>query len=503
LDSDTQFQRTYEDIYKEPKMGFFEEQEIEGEVKKVNKEMEIIKEENEFVAFEEYVNSEKGCWIEFNKSPVVEEEDPKAKKGAAPKGKKGQVEVSKPVYGRAWVDFQDFIQPGGAELIQRCFVNTRKIEKKEEEEEVKDEDPQLATIFEDAKTYIYLKLNLSSPINPEVPEEPAPSPSELIAKRPPVPKFPTTKESCEDFRLQVELAVEAISKEYQKMISEEAEDPKAKQKEQQLSEKQQRVKREGRKEKFLYEFNTSGKYHILKQKLKKTIVRIVREKFKKKGSLTGVTKDEKDEFYSSLYAFLIEQMHKTVESIVHQKKELLHEDIIVSKLLANKEREVIISKTTKETLNQKYYRLAREYQRAHDYQVAQKYILDLLNLDQNDPQIWRYYARFSLQIGELTKAEECIRNCISIDNDNNEYFMLYAGLLTIRRRFKEAVIFLNRILEKEFTDKSANILIGLMYELDEHKGLMRKHFAIAKRQKQRELGLLPPKGTLLGGKCFS
>ena len=42
-----------------------------------------------------------------------------------------------------------------------------------------------------------------------------------------------------------------------------------------------------------------------------------------------------------------------------------------------------------------------------------------------------------------------------------------------------------------------------MYELDEHKGLMRKHFAIAKRQKQRELGLLPPKGTLLGGKCFS
>ena len=38
---------------------------------------------------------------------------------------------------------------------------------------------------------------------------------------------------------------------------------------------------EERKKEFLYEINTSGKYHILKEKLKKTIVRIVKEHFKK------------------------------------------------------------------------------------------------------------------------------------------------------------------------------------------------------------------------------
>lgn len=32
---------------------------------------------------------------------------------------------------------------------------------------------------------------------------------------------------------------------------------------------------EQRKEQFLYDFNTTGKYHILKEKLKKTIVKIV------------------------------------------------------------------------------------------------------------------------------------------------------------------------------------------------------------------------------------
>lgn len=63
---------------------------------------------------------------------------------------------------------------------------------------------------------------------------------------------------------------------------------------------------EERKKEFLYEINTSGKYHILKEKLKKTIVRIVKEHFKKTGSIMGLYKDERDHFYSELYSFLVE-----------------------------------------------------------------------------------------------------------------------------------------------------------------------------------------------------
>jgi len=58
----------------------------------------------------------------------------------------------------------------------------------------------------------------------------------------------------------------------------------------------------------LYDFNMSGKYNILKEKMKKSIMKIVRDKFQKQGSLTGVTTDSKDQFYSELYMFLIEQM---------------------------------------------------------------------------------------------------------------------------------------------------------------------------------------------------
>ena len=46
--------------------------------------------------------------------------------------------------------------------------------------------------------------------------------------------------------------------------------------EQELNNKFDELKKE-----FFYEINTQGKYHILKEKLKKSIVRIVKEHFKR------------------------------------------------------------------------------------------------------------------------------------------------------------------------------------------------------------------------------
>jgi len=50
-----------------------------------------------------------------------------------------------------------------------------------------------------------------------------------------------------------------------------------------MSQKETNNAYEERKKEFLYEINTKGKYHILKEKMKKTIVRIVREHFGKTG----------------------------------------------------------------------------------------------------------------------------------------------------------------------------------------------------------------------------
>jgi predicted small secreted protein len=43
----------------------------------------------------------------------------------------------------------------------------------------------------------------------------------------------------------------------------------------------------------------------MKEKMKKTIVRIVKEHFQKTGSVKGIYKDERDHFYSQLYQYLV------------------------------------------------------------------------------------------------------------------------------------------------------------------------------------------------------
>lgn len=72
-----------------------------------------------------------------------------------------------------------------------------------------------------------------------------------------------------------------------------------------MSQKETNHAYEERKKEFLYEINTKGKYHILKEKMKKTIVRIVREHFGKSGVLKGLKKDARDQFYSELYIYLV------------------------------------------------------------------------------------------------------------------------------------------------------------------------------------------------------
>ena len=97
--------------------------------------------------------------------------------------------------------------------------------------------------------------------------------------------------------------------------------------EQDLNQKFDELKKE-----FFYEVNTQGKYHILKEKLKKSIVRIVKEHFKRTDtSIRGLTKDGRDHFYSELYNFLVEKMRQTVRALVDRKRNELHANIIIPK----------------------------------------------------------------------------------------------------------------------------------------------------------------------------
>lgn len=61
---------------------------------------------------------------------------------------------------------------------------------------------------------------------------------------------------------------------------------------QKMTYKEQCDKFDELKKEFFYEINTQGKYHILKEKMKKSIVRIVKEHFKRDDtSIRGLYHD--------------------------------------------------------------------------------------------------------------------------------------------------------------------------------------------------------------------
>jgi len=149
-------------------------------------------------------------------------------------------------------------------------------------------------------------------------------------------------------------------------------------------------KYEERKKEFLYEINQSGKYHILKEKMKKTVVRIVREHFGKSEAIKGLKKDERDHFYSELYVFLVQEMRKTVADMVKCEKEELHENVAIPATQAERERDHMIEKQTGESTVQRKKRLAHEEEflfRRNN--VALQYHLELMKLDEGNPAILR------------------------------------------------------------------------------------------------------------------
>ena len=166
------------------------------------------------------------------------------------------------------------------------------------------------SVFEQSKAYIYIKITLSDPVTPTIALQPEPLPQDVVPVKQFI-KWPFSKAPTDDFRKQITLAVESLAKEYYTLFQGDLEEE---QRERSRTDGQKQEKFEERKKEFLYEINTSGKYHIMKEKMKKTIVRIVKEHFQKqdKGGVKGIYKDERDHFYSQLYQYLVVQMRATV-----------------------------------------------------------------------------------------------------------------------------------------------------------------------------------------------
>ncbi len=472
-----------------------------------------------FIELESDVNSEKGAILELQFIPPPDE-DPKKR----PKPKGMLPEEIKPIYAVAWIDYSKLNStPGLMELELRAKLMTREkyekniddlekiINKKvfnpyspeykklfpEQENKNDSEKPnennennqnnnnnnntnnnpnennenndENKDFLEKAETYIRIRIMLSQPVNPVLPDIELPDPIYFIKKEK-APKKPITTEEIEqDLIRQFKIAIAAIAKVYDEAMGESAKGNLMKREKGNIMGTTKKEDKEQYIMKFLDKFNTSGRADLLKEKLKKFIVRIVREKFgKKKTSVKGVFRDDRDQFYSELYAYLTDTLKKATNEFVELKKDELHENVITPFAQSKKEIMDFITRENKEPEDKRLLRLSRENELLNDYSKAVKYYKSRLLLDPNK-EAWLAYLNLTKKLEDIPEVEASLINAISLDPDNCDLNLqlIFCGLLYIKGQIGHAINYLTLYILKNglsSTNYVFNAFLSFLYK---------------------------------------
>jgi hypothetical protein len=155
------------------------------------------------------------------------------------------------------------------------------------------------------RTYIKISIQLDPPVTSLVEEvEPVES---LVARYDYHLKAAPTRANClQQFKHDIVSAMQSLSNEYVNVFSKDTNESKSKTKTTMTEQKKMELQK--KKEAYMQEINQSGKYKLLKDRLRKSIIRVCIDKFQKQGLYTGVTKDDKDRLFAELYVFLMEDM---------------------------------------------------------------------------------------------------------------------------------------------------------------------------------------------------
>jgi len=406
------------------------------------------------VSFEELFTDEGGIWVNFTKKPTITDDEAKKKyKGKPPP------EPLVASSGRGFIDLSALRKPGSTQVEQRVSLN----------------DASEGANFH-GRTYVFLSISITPAITP-IPK-PRPTPQDIIPPLPPIPKYIPSKNASEDYFRQARLAYKALAQEYYKTfeLEEDAMDPEFK---------------ERRKEHFLYSLNMSGKGNILKHKLKKSVVRIVKEICPSASSLKGLSFTQQDRVYTELYGTLNDTSSKAIESVRLDASKQLREELVPSRDFSLKQKELKLESMTGETADQRLKRLYEEKEFQGQTEAAKEIMK--LRTNTREPSVWLDFGIFSLKAEDFTQAEQCFRQIIAIKGSSAsiEDILLYSGILIQSRNFKTVKPLLFHAYEKDENDCRVTYLIMLMYEKEGKPKLASKFYAITRRICLRHLGVIP------------
>jgi len=156
--------------------------------------------------------------------------------------------------------------------------------------------------------------------------------------------------------------------------------------------------KEKRRDQYITDFNGSGKFHVLKEKLKKSVVRIVKDQFKNiRKTTTSLEFNRSDKFYSELYGLLVTNMMTAFEEMITQRRNQFHADIIVPIENQVTEKEQKISETTGEPVDSRLKRLANEYEFLGNLEKTEQFLKARWEKDKRNLTILKDWQNFMLR----------------------------------------------------------------------------------------------------------
>jgi len=291
---------------------------------------------------------------------------------------------------------------------------------------------QEAQIYTEARSYVVVEIVLEKPlVSKRPPEELAAKVAEYIPKRSSLTKHHCgADEAVAEYHKQIGDVANLVLNEYRQKfgVSEESAECN------ELSDERKRA--------LIYDLNSSGKYFAFKEQLKQSVVKVVREKFFKTSAFQK--EEELHQFLSELYVFLIEQMHKGVSHVFSLQNTAapLPSPLDESSLL----------------------HFAKEAELNQNYELAARYYQERLAMDQNSSSSWFDYGCFSLLVGNVSKAGECFRECLGLDQQHILALLMYGVVCVMEERYDVAETFFEDSTCVQPDNYLAWTILGLFYD---------------------------------------
>ena len=274
---------------------------------------------------------------------------------------------------------------------------------------------------------VYVQFNAPLVSAPPPPPEPVLMPSDIVAARPAAPRAPPIS-AVNLLRSEVREAATSIVTEIYSLFGSDI--------------TSQSMSPDQRRRQLLYHLNTGGAYHALRERLKHSMGRLVKERFPAEAALAPGSV-EHGKFVSELYVFLMEEVFSVINDMFAEGADgpTIDRDGVGEKMEPSKSEEGSGSNNEKKTepsmlisseansgeILTRLGALAEEAEMGGDLDLALRYHQDRVVASEGAAERrhvrqvvgggaipWIDYAAFAARCGDFPKADECCREAIAL-----------------------------------------------------------------------------------------